>query len=84
MKSNGYIFIKKDYGKHILVCLWVVSMLIGLRFYILLDGRYRAVNMELEMRKGVSVHSWIMSDTCSNQLNNSKDGILRIKLTKQL
>lgn len=84
MKQNDYIFIKKDYGKHILVCLWVVSMLIALRFCLLLNARYRAVSRELELRKGVSVHSWIMTDSCSDQLMNSKDGILRIKLSKQL
>ena len=42
---------------------------------------YRAVSRELELRKSVSVHSWIMPDECSEMLTNSKDGILRIKIT---
>jgi hypothetical protein len=82
MRGNDYLFIEKDYEKHILVCLWIISMLLGFYFYFLLYRQYSTVSRELEQRKNVSVHQWIMSDTCSDQLTNSKDGILRIKLTK--
>ena len=79
MKNNNYWFIKKNYERHILVCLWLVTVLVSSFAITRLLIKNETLKREIELRKDVSVHQWIMSDSCSDQLMNSVDGILRIK-----
>jgi len=78
MKENDYIFIKRNNEKLVFAFIWLITVFV-LSFVISrLFIINKALIRETELRKGVSVHSWIMSDSCSAQLMASDT--LRIKL----
>lgn len=77
---KDYIFIEKKHNYQFWLSILVIFLLAGLVGR--MEIRELALKREIQARKDVSVHQWIMSDSCSDQLTNSKDGILRIKITK--
>lgn len=84
---KDYIFLKR---KHQVSAGWLV---LGVILCLLIVGytekkenvlrkELEAIREDYRALQGKSVHNWIMDESCSDQLLNSTDGVLRIKVTR--
>ena len=75
---NDHVFRQRNTDLKFWLALIAIMVLVGIL------GHSSALNarlkQEIRLRQGVSTHLWLMTDSCSEQLLNSNDHTLRIKL----
>jgi len=75
---KDYIFLERKTNYPFIFALIVILLLAGIVGK--MEIRELELKREIQLRKDVSIHNWIMSDSCSEQLLNARDGVLRIKV----